>query len=486
LRGGDRLTAAQQQRREQQRRQLEAAAADLTNGGRDDPTTAHIKVRPGERWHGGRYEINRAVGKGSFGTVVDAWDLCTGTSVAIKVIRNRSAFTRQARREVAMLERLNTHAPGATPKLLKVFTHANHTCLVLERCEMDLYEAIKSTDFRGIGLRTVRRIGRELCESLAVLAKAPLQIIHADIKPENVMLSGADGTARLIDFGSAYVDGEQKGKFYVQSRYYRAPEVVLGLPYDNKIDVFSLGCVLYELSTGAPLFPSKTTAHQAYLIAAAMGPFPAHMVAGARAKLWDPATGVPTDPISAARISDRRRRSVREQLRANGAPLGLVTGVGEADQFADLVTRMVEVDPSKRISAETCLTHPFFRPSAPSPMGIPVSNPAMAAMAAMAAAMEASAPMQPAVVNRTPVVNMDVDLDVVGDELHDCMLIEAETEGDAVPIDATAASLSEVLSSDHVFAAMPPVTVPSLALMNHTVPRAPCYNSLAIRRNMSG
>ncbi len=80
-------------------------------------------------------------------------------------------------------------------------------------------------------------------------------IIHCDMKPENVIFTDDSyQKVKIIDFGSSCTDSKS-GFSYVQSRYYRAPEVVLGLPYSHGVDMWSLGCIVYELITGKPIFP---------------------------------------------------------------------------------------------------------------------------------------------------------------------------------------------------------------------------------------
>jgi serine/threonine protein kinase len=81
-------------------------------------------------------------------------------------------------------------------------------------------------------------------------------IIHCDLKPENVMFTNDKHTeVKIVDFGSACTDSKTGFK-YVQSRFYRCPEIVMGLPYDNAVDMWSFGCILCELSTGRPIFPA--------------------------------------------------------------------------------------------------------------------------------------------------------------------------------------------------------------------------------------
>ena len=82
-----------------------------------------------------------------------------------------------------------------------------------------------------------------------------VQVIHCDLKPENILYTDSSRTnIKIIDFGSSCSRSEE-GFSCVQSRYYRAPEVALGLPYDHAVDMWSLGCIAAELYTGVPLFP---------------------------------------------------------------------------------------------------------------------------------------------------------------------------------------------------------------------------------------
>lgn len=81
-------------------------------------------------------------------------------------------------------------------------------------------------------------------------------IIHCDLKPENVMFTNqAREKIKIVDFGSACAD-YKSGFKYVQSRFYRCPEIVMGLPYDCAVDMWSFGCILCELATGRPIFPA--------------------------------------------------------------------------------------------------------------------------------------------------------------------------------------------------------------------------------------
>ena len=81
-----------------------------------------------------------------------------------------------------------------------------------------------------------------------------MDIIHCDLKPENILLKHPKrSNVKVIDFGSS-CKSNKRMYTYIQSRFYRSPEVILGLPYTVAIDMWSLGCILVEMYTGEPLF----------------------------------------------------------------------------------------------------------------------------------------------------------------------------------------------------------------------------------------
>ena len=115
-----------------------------------------------------------------------------------------------------------------------------------------------------------------MLHGLAHLSK--IKIIHCDLKPENVVFTDSTRQAvKIIDFGSACTEFKQ-GFVYVQSRFYRSPEVVLGLPYDQAVDMWSFGCILAELVTGRPLFPAIDEKELLEWIRIRIGDMPEHMI----------------------------------------------------------------------------------------------------------------------------------------------------------------------------------------------------------------
>ena len=207
------------------------------------------------------YEVLEFLGRGTFGQVVKCWKRGTKDIVAIKILKNHPSYQRQGQIEVQILSRLmqeNAEKYNFV-KAYEFFNHKNHTCIVFEMLEQNLYDFLKAQNFRPMPLRYIRPITQQvLC---ALLKLKQLGLIHADLKPENIMLVEPEHQpfkVKVIDFGSASHVSKTVPATYLQSRYYRAPEIILGLNYNESIDMWSLGCVIAELFLGWPLYPGAS------------------------------------------------------------------------------------------------------------------------------------------------------------------------------------------------------------------------------------
>lgn len=161
-------------------------------------------------------------------------------------------------------------------RLKDTFIHRQHLCLVFELLSVNLYELIKQNQFRGLSTTLVRVFAQQLLNGLALLNKA--RLIHCDLKPENILLKNLESPIiKIIDFGSA-CDERQTVYTYIQSRFYRSPEVLLGLPYSSAIDMWSLGCIVVELFLGLPLFPGSSEYNQVARIVEMLGNPPNWMI----------------------------------------------------------------------------------------------------------------------------------------------------------------------------------------------------------------
>ncbi|XP_029397618.1 dual specificity tyrosine-phosphorylation-regulated kinase 1B isoform X3 [Mus pahari] len=309
----------------------------VLNHGYDDDNHDYI-VRSGERWLE-RYEIDSLIGKGSFGQVVRAYDHQTQELVAIKIIKNKKAFLNQAQIELRLLELMNQHDTEMKYYIVHLKRHfmfRNHLCLVFELLSYNLYDLLRNTHFRGVSLNLTRKLAQQLCTALLFLATPELSIIHCDLKPENILLCNPKRSAiKIVDFGSSCQLGQRIYQ-YIQSRFYRSPEVLLGTPYDLAIDMWSLGCILVEMHTGEPLFSGSNEVDQMSRIVEVLGIPPAPMLDQAP-----------------------KARKYFERLPGGGWTLRRTKELRK-----DLVLRMLEYEPAARISPLGALQHGFFRRTA--------------------------------------------------------------------------------------------------------------------------
>merc|ERR1712023_148372 len=136
----------------------------------------------------------------------------------------------------------------------------------------------------------VKKFGKSLGSNLIAVQTYTIQllmalkhlknnyIIHADIKPDNILISKSRMKIKICDFGSAIFSGLNELTPYLVSRFYRVPEVILGLPYDSPIDIWSIGCFLYELFSGNILFRGKSNNEMIRVFIHHKGSFPKRMI----------------------------------------------------------------------------------------------------------------------------------------------------------------------------------------------------------------
>ncbi|KAJ2626812.1 dual specificity protein kinase yak1, partial [Coemansia sp. RSA 1287] len=241
------------------RRVLTHPSDGVKNDGFDNANSDYILYVSdviGEK-EGHQYLILEMLGSGTFGQVVKCQNLKTGDLVAVKVIKNKTAYYNQSMMEVQMLDLLNKKYDVDDRhhilRLKEWFVFRNHLVFVNELLSINLYDLLKQNQYQGLSTNLVRVLVQQILDAMIVMNKA--QIIHADLKPENILLEGMEKPViKIIDFGSACFEW-QTTFTYIQSRFYRSPEILLGLPYSSRIDMWSLGCIVAELYLGLPLFP---------------------------------------------------------------------------------------------------------------------------------------------------------------------------------------------------------------------------------------
>ncbi|VAI26177.1 unnamed protein product [Triticum turgidum subsp. durum] len=318
----------------------------------------------------GRYEITAAHGKGVFSTVVRAKDLKAGKDdpevVAIKIIRKNETMYKAGKQEVSILEKLasaDREDRRHCVRFISSFMYRNHLCLVFESLNMNLREVLKKFG-RNIGLKltAVRAYSKQLFIALKHLKNC--KVLHCDIKPDNMLVNDAKNVLKLCDFGNAMLAGMNEVTPYLVSRFYRAPEIILGLPYDHPLDIWSVGCCLYELSTGKVLFPGATNNDMLRLHMELKGPFPKKMLRKGAFTMqhFDQDlnfNAIEEDPVTKKPM---RKLILNIKLKDFGSLVSNFPGEDPKmlSNFKDLLEKIFVLDPDKRITVSQALSHPFI------------------------------------------------------------------------------------------------------------------------------
>ena len=210
-----------------------------------------------------RFQIISMFGKGSFGKVFKAFDHKKKQLVALKIIKAQKKFVTQAKVEIEILQTALLKDPKLRSNIVKMkgsFVFRGHSCITFEMLHKNLYQFLKDHHFSGFSQDLIRRFAIQILQALLFFKNN--NIIHCDLKPENIMLKEQNKSGvKVIDVGSGCFE-EKQIYTYIQSRFYRAPEIILGIRYTSSIDMWSFGCILAELYNGFPMFPGQSQNEQ--------------------------------------------------------------------------------------------------------------------------------------------------------------------------------------------------------------------------------
>ncbi|KAF7994708.1 hypothetical protein HCN44_004180 [Aphidius gifuensis] len=329
-----------------------------------------------------QYEVLEFLGRGTFGQVVKCWKKGTNEIVAIKILKNHPSYARQGQIEVSILSRLSQENADEFNfvRAYECFQHKSHTCLVFEMLEQNLYDFLKQNKFSPLPLKYIRPILQQVLTALLKLKQ--LGLIHADLKPENIMLVDPvrqPYRVKVIDFGSASHVSKAVCNTYLQSRYYRAPEIILGLPFCEAIDMWSLGCVVAELFLGWPLYPGSSEYDQIRYISQTQGLPTEHMLNHASKTtkffyrdmdstypFWRLKTPEEHEAETGIKSKEARKYifNCLDDIGQVNVPTDLEGGqllAEKADrrEFIDLLKRMLTMDQERRITPGEALNHAF-------------------------------------------------------------------------------------------------------------------------------
>lgn len=333
--------------------------------------------------NGLEYRIIKALGRGQFGSVFlvseNTSDPDKPIEYAMKITKSHPEYIAQAKLETQILSHIQNNSTQEEMsnllRLVNTFEYRQHIVIVTEILSDNLYDILAIRDYQGIPIIELQTIIKSILEGLRTIQRH--QIIHSDLKPENILrINNESSKIKIVDFGSSRF-ASQPFATYIQSRYYRAPEVILRLPHSYSIDMWSLGCVAAELLVGLPIFPGNSETQMLLYITERLGPFPANLIQKS------PMKHIYFDEHGHVRTEQDICRLLRQPLPSEtdrytilkysvySSLSDIIKNYGIFQQstekefknkelFLDLLLKMLIMDPEKRITPEEALNHPFI------------------------------------------------------------------------------------------------------------------------------
>lgn len=361
------------------------------------------KIEPGDLLNNDRYRAIKKLGWGHFSIVWLCWDNLTSMLVAIKVVKSATHYTEAALDEIKLLERISNESENINylqVHVVKLFDHflltgphGRHVCMVFEVLGENLLQLIRKFDNRGLPIELVKRLSVQMLKGLNLIHQK-CQIIHTDLKPENVLLclnseqieklyqtcfddnlhfikqdrslhvnsSPPSMTAnindiqiKIADFGNAcwtfkhFTDD-------IQTRQYRSPEVILGSTYNTSTDIWSLACIIFELLTGDYLFSphsggnySKDEDHLAQIMELLGKPTRSFVFECKRSHEFFNKRG------ELRHIKNLEFWNLQDVLVEK-----YKFEINSAKEISDFLIKMLQISPNMRYDAQKCLCHQWL------------------------------------------------------------------------------------------------------------------------------
>ncbi|XP_068617207.1 cyclin-dependent kinase-like 5 [Brachionichthys hirsutus] len=288
-----------------------------------------------------KFEVLGIVGEGAYGVVLKCRHKDTNELVAIKKFKDSEENEEVKETTLRELKMLRTLKQDNIVELKEAFRRRGKLYLVFEYVERNMLELLEELP-NGAPPDKVRSYIYQLIKAINWCHKN--EIVHRDIKPENLLISAED-VLKLCDFGFARNLSEGTDANYteyVATRWYRSPELLLGAPYGKAVDMWSVGCILGELSDGQPLFPGESEIDQLFTIQKVLGPLPAEQM-----KLF----------YNNPRFHGIRFPSVTHPQTLERRFQGIMSGL-----VLDLMKNLLLLNPTERYLTEQSLNHPAFQP----------------------------------------------------------------------------------------------------------------------------
>ena len=385
------------------------------------------------------YIIKSLLGTGVSGQAFKAFCTNDNNYYALKIIKRKEVLKKKSLFEIKILKLLNEKDPNDQFHIIRLydfFVYNGHLCIVIELLQKTLLELLEMNNQEGISLNSIRYILKQILKSVDYIHS--LKIVHTDLKPENILLSVYKGennegnsnlnlsnlnnqknnhinnntsgmninnisnrslinkrvTIKIADFGAALPLKHIYYNITIQSLYYRAPEVILyNNPRSEKIDIWSIGCILGELYLGTPLMPGNSNYDQLNKINILIGEIPQNMIEHSIQKdnyfkkdnttynyrirkpeeYYKENPKIPKSeyeiPKNMKNIDDlinvkkdviKSKNSLHKSMHNSSLSLNSSNTKEDLVAFIHLMKGMLQIDPKKRWSCKQCLKHPFL------------------------------------------------------------------------------------------------------------------------------
>ncbi|KAK2383647.1 Cell division control protein 2-B [Trifolium repens] len=286
-----------------------------------------------------QYEKVEKIGEGTYGVVYKARDRLTNETIALKKIRleqEDEGVPSTAIREISLLKEMQHRN---IVRLRDVVHSEKRLYLVFEYLDLDLKKYMDSTPEFSKDPRQIKMFLYQILCGIAYCHSH--RVLHRDLKPQNLLIDRSSNSLKLADFGLARAFGIPVRTFTheVVTLWYRAPEILLGSrQYSTPVDVWSVGCIFAEMINQRPLFPGDSEIDELFKIFRIMGT--------PNEDTWPGVTSLPDFKSAFPKWPSQDLATLVPNLE----PAGL-----------DILSSMLRLDPSKRITARVALEHEYFK-----------------------------------------------------------------------------------------------------------------------------
>ncbi|THU55092.1 hypothetical protein C4D60_Mb11t02910 [Musa balbisiana] len=286
-----------------------------------------------------QYEKVEKIGEGTYGVVYKARDRLTNETIALKKIRleqEDEGVPSTAIREISLLKEMQH---SNIVRLQDVVHSEKRIYLVFEYLDLDLKKHMDSCPELAKDPRLIKTYLYQILRGIAYCHSH--RVLHRDLKPQNLLIDRRTNALKLADFGLARAFGIPVRTFTheVVTLWYRAPEILLGSRnYSTPVDVWSVGCIFAEMANQRPLFPGDSEIDELFKIFRILGT--------PNEEIWPGVTSLPDFKSAFPKWLPKDLTTVVPNLEAAGI---------------DLLSKMLHLDPSKRITARQALDHDYFK-----------------------------------------------------------------------------------------------------------------------------